>query len=55
MVEPNDECAHLSLTLQDGSELPSEVVRVLNARVHAEAASGGEAVRRVARQQHMTF
>jgi len=54
-VEPDDETAHLSLTLQDGGELPGEVVRVLDASVHAKAPGGREPVRRVARQQHVTF
>ena len=34
------------------SQLPGQVVRVLHPRVHAEAAGGREAVRRVARQEH---
>jgi hypothetical protein len=39
------------VTVQDGCELPGQIMSVLNACVHAEAAGGREPVRSIASQQ----
>ena len=42
-------------TLQHGGKLPGQVVRILDAGVHAKTAGGREAVRRVACQEHVAL
>lgn len=45
----------LCRTMQDCCQLPRQVVRILDAGIHAKAAGWREAVRRVASQQHVAL